>query len=334
MNALITLTITALCLLGATACSGRGAAATSSAAGQDSAAAVETFSADSAYAFVAEQVAFGPRVPGSDAHRACRDRLVECLSEWADTVTVMGEPVTAWDGTVIPVHNIFARFNGNSSKGRILLLAHYDTRPWADHDPDPAQRLTPIDGANDGASGVAVLLEIARNLANSRPDIGVDILLTDAEDYGAREDAGVSDSDGTWCLGAQQFAANLPYTAADMPSQGILLDMVGGRGAKFHMEYFSTRHAQAPTARIWATAARLGLAGRFPAKAGGAINDDHLPLIRAGIPTVDIIENANASTGSFPPTWHTHQDNLENIDPAALGDVGRVVLNYIYSCKP
>lgn len=291
-----------------------------------------SFSADSAYAYVARQVAFGPRVPGSDAHRRCSEWLAGMLkSAGADTVIISGRPVEAWDGTTLPVRNILARFNPGAA-ARILLAAHYDTRPWADHDPDPALRKTPIDGANDGASGVGVLLEIARNLGIERPAIGVDILLTDVEDYGARDDAGVARTDDTWCLGTRQWVENdMPYTAADMPRYGILLDMVGAAGAKFHREYFSAHGAPLPTARVWDMAAKLGLAERFPMPVGGAVTDDHLPLIAAGIPTADIIENANPHTGSFHPSWHTMADNMDIIDPATLADAGRVVLNIIYN---
>ncbi len=320
-----------LMLLGVS-CSGGSAAAESK---TDDGAYVEqgAFSADSAYGYVARQVAFGPRVPGTAAHDSCADWLVECLKRFgADTVAVSGSPVTAWDGTTLPVRNIFARYN-SGAKMRILLVAHYDTRPWADHDPDPAKRMQPIDGANDGASGVAVLLEVARNLGMKHPEKGVDILFTDCEDYGVREGSGTGDSEDSWCLGTQQFVENLPYTASTMPRAGLLLDMVGGKNAKFNVEYFSASYAPAITARVWATAKKLGLADRFPASVGGAITDDHVPLIRAGIPTTDIIECANPSTGSFNPTWHTTADNLGNIDRSSLEAAGRVVLNVIYSEK-
>lgn len=292
------------------------------------------FCADSAYAYVAEQVAFGPRVPGSPEHRACADRLVQRLKDFgADTVMEFNSEATAWDGTRLPVRNIFARFDPEKAS-RILLLAHYDTRPWADQDPDPANRHTPIDGANDGASGVGVLLEVARCIGTDRPDVGVDILLVDAEDYGAHAEAGIDDASDSWCLGSQHFASHLPYPADKLPRYGILLDMVGGSDARFNREYFSTRYARQATGRVWATAESLGLSSRFVQPPGGAITDDHMPLIEAGIPTTDIIECNSASTGNFPPTWHTLNDNLENIDPAALGDTGRTLLQVIYTEKP
>lgn len=331
---ILSIIISLVSLLMSVSCSGKGNA-TSEAAAQESTAFAErgAFSADSAYSYVERQVAFGPRVPGSDAHKACSQWLVEQLGQWADTVAVMGSPVKAWDGSMLPVRNIFARFNPESTT-RLLLLAHYDTRPWADHDPDEDARMLPFDGANDGASGVGILLEIARNLAKERPETGVDILLTDVEDYGARNDTQLAGEEDTWCLGSQQFVQNLPYTPVNAPRMGILLDMVGGKNAKFPQEYFSARYAQKPTAKVWAMAKKLGLSSRFPTSQGGSINDDHLPMIRAGIPTTDIIESANPATGSFNPTWHTHADNMDNIDKTTLGDVGRVVLNVIYSEKP
>ena len=286
------------------------------------------FSADSAYSFVASQVGFGPRVPGTAAHNLCREWLVAKLYEFgADTVMVVGTETTAWDGTKLPVRNILAKFKGISQSRPLLLAAHYDTRPWADEDSDADARTKPFDGANDGASGVGVLLEIARNLGKEPAHVPVDILLTDVEDYGSTH------ADGSWCLGSQQFADNLPYSPSAMPRWGVLLDMVGGRDAKFSREVFSLQVAPAQVQKIWDMAGRLGLRNRFPTSIGGAINDDHLPLSRAGIPTADIIESSNPQTGSFPPSWHTRADNLSNIDPSTLKDVGRVVLNVIYNEK-
>lgn len=312
------------------ACSGRTARSESSAPAltEDRSA----FSADSAMLWLKAQTDLGPRVPGSRAHDACVSYLTGRLRDFgADTVCVIGGSARTWEGKSLPVRNIFARY-GADRPAHILLMAHYDTRPWADRDPEPANREKPIDGANDGASGVAVILEIARNLGIKAAEVGVDILLTDLEDSGATEEAAAGED--TWCLGAQDFAENLPYTPADRPRYGILLDMVGGKDARFHREYFSDRRASDATDRVWSMAARMGLGSRFIDAPGGAITDDHLPLIDAGIPVTDIIENMSAATGSFPATWHTLDDNFGNIDPQALSDVGRVVLNVIYYEKP
>lgn len=316
-------------------CSASASSDAAKSAPADTVLAGDGFNADSAMMYARMQTDFGPRVPGTEAHRLCRDSLVSLLGSMADTVSLLNSTARAYDGKPVPVSNILARFNPDVA-ARVLLLAHYDTRPWADHDPDPANHRTPIDGANDGASGVAALLEIARNLALNPARVGVDILLTDAEDGGTPQwaDDADGDTEHTWCLGARQFAASLPYTPANRPRYGILLDMVGGRDARFNREYFSHIRARAVTDKVWATAARMGLSQRFPQVPGGAITDDHLPLIDAGIPTVDIVENASPVTGSFPATWHTMADNYENLDPAAMRDAGRVVLQVIYDEKP
>lgn len=289
------------------------------------------FSADSAMAYVRAQVDMGPRVPGTAAHDRCADWLVGTLGRLgADTVRIVGSPATLSDGKTVDVKNVFAQFNSEAAR-RIILLAHYDTRPWADHDPNPANRHTPIDGANDGASGVAVLLEIARQISRSPAEVGIDILLTDAEDYGSHADG--DDAEDSWCVGAQQFADALPYAPGELPYMGILLDMVGGRDASFPMEYFSAAYARVPTAKVWAAAEKAGTSRRFPRRVGGAITDDHLPLIRAGIPVTDIIESANPATRSFNPTWHTLDDNIDNIDPSTMKAVGLTVLATIHNEK-
>lgn len=333
MNTLLTHIIPLMVALTmACSCSGGAAQAASEAAPAKMEAAA--FSGDSAMEYARRQVAFGPRTPGAAAHDACRDYLVAQLRAFgADTVMVQRGSAKAWDGKTLPISNIFAQYNPTAT-ARVILLAHYDTRPWADREPDEARRNTPIDGANDGASGVAVLLEIARQLQLKAPEIGVDILLTDVEDYGAPDWAQVDDQEHTWCLGADHFAANMPYSTTNQPRFGILLDMVGGRNARFHREYLSSRLAQSITAKVWAVAKRLGLDGRFIQSEGNAITDDHLPLIRRGIPVCNIIENNAADTGTFPSTWHTLNDNIANLDPAAMADAGIVVLTIIYNEKP
>ena len=313
-------------------CSGRPQRSDAAPARTDSVAEAGSVSADSLMAMLRAQTDMGPRVPGSAAHARCADMLAGRLHGYgADSVEILESDAVAWDGTRLRVRNILARY-GTELPSRVLLLAHYDTRPWADRDPSPDARRTPIDGANDGASGVAALLEIARNLSMRPAPVGVDILLTDCEDYGVPD--GEPGDEDSWCLGAQAFAAALPYTPATMPRYGILLDMIGGRGARFHREYFSEQAAPAVNDRIWAMARRLDLGSRFPDQIGGAITDDHLPLIRSGIPTADIIECASPRTGSFPVTWHTLDDNAANIDSAAMRDVTRVVLNVIYNERP
>lgn len=284
------------------------------------------FSADSAMAFLRHQVDFGPRVPGSRAHKACGDYLVQELRRLgADTVIEQRVDVTAWNGDRLPLRNIMGRFNPDSREPRLLLVAHWDSRPWAD-----AQGvMTPIDGANDGASGVAVLLEIARLAGVADIDRPVDILLVDGEDYGSHDDA--TGDETSWCLGTQQWVKAMPYDFATLPRYAILLDMVGGRNAKFHRELISDYMAREYVDLIWQQAERIGLADRFINRQGGAVVDDHLFLNRAGIPAVDIIESMHPETGSFNPTWHTLNDNIDNIDPETLGIVGRLVENLIFN---
>ncbi len=287
--------------------------------------------ADSLYAFAAEQVALGPRVPGSEAARRCAELFERRLEAFgADTIMRHEAQVTFHDGSKATARNILGRFNPEATR-HVLLLAHYDSRPWADQDPDPANRDKPIDGANDGASGAAVLLEIARLLGQQRPDsLGVDLLFVDAEDSG-NSDPYASDTELTWCLGTQAWVKDMPYTAADKPRYAILLDMVGGRGARFHREYFSDRAARAVVDKIWAAAARAGHADRFPNSRGGSVVDDHIHISAAGIPCADIIETINPETGSFNPTWHTTADNLANIDRETLRVVASVVAEVLYN---
>lgn len=290
---------------------------------------VPAFNADSAYAYTAMQTAFGPRVPGTQAHAQCREWLVQRLEQTgADTVIVQRGMMADADNRPLAIYNIFAQFNAKATR-RLLLLAHYDSRPWADEDPNPANRQSPIDGANDGASGVAVILEIARLVGLTPPGIGIDVLFADAEDGGRSNDADPQ-SDLTWCLGSQYFANHLPY-AGSLPEGAFLLDMVGGSDAAFPVEYFSQQAAPQLIKHLQNSAAKAGVSGRFPSRVGGAVNDDHVHIISAGIPAVDIIEIDHPRTGSFNPTWHTKDDNIGNISRETLGDVGRALVTAIYT---
>ncbi|MDE7471149.1 MAG: M28 family peptidase [Paramuribaculum sp.] len=337
MHQLLPIAVSLLTLMTGISC---GSPSRTNAAGngqsEQSAENIAEFSADSAYSYVAAQVAMGPRVPTTQAHAACAAWIESELSRHgADTVVVQTSTVTDPNtGKPLPIRNIMGRFNPDAFE-RILLLAHYDTRPTADEEKDPALHNTPIPGANDGGSGVGVLLEIARQLGIHRPDKGVDLLFVDAEDLGISSDAeNGSDTEDTWCLGSQYWASNMPYSAATMPDMAIVLDMVGGKGAKFHREQFSDAYASALVNRVWQTAARLGYADRFINSQGGPILDDHLPLLRAGIPTIDIVESRADATGSFPATWHTLSDDITNIDPASLKAAGHTVISLIYSPLP
>ncbi len=307
-------------LLGACGAKGNaGTSADSAAAAAEIPAVVAGFSADSAYRYVAEQVAFGPRVPNSEAHRRAGDWLASRLEAYGAEVVNQRVTLRAFDGTQLQSRNILGRYNPEASE-RMLLLAHWDCRPWADQDADPARHSQPVDGANDGASGVGVLLEIARQLSLQAPSKGVDILFLDAEDWG---DEGDEDS---WALGAREFVEN-PPVANYAPSEGILLDMVGGENARFRREYFSQRGAPALNNAIWSIAAELGYSDRFPDLPGGAITDDHVQFLQAGIPVVDIIEFGDG--GGFNSRWHTSADNMEGISAETLGIVGSTVMTYL-----
>lgn len=277
------------------------------------------FSSDSAYHYVETQVGFGPRVPGTEAHRLCGDWLAAKLNSFGADVTQQTASLITFDGTHIPMRNIFARVNPNAEK-RILLLAHWDCRPWADHDPDPTKRNNPVDGANDGASGTAVILELARILSQESNGTGIDILLCDAEDWGEES------NDDSWALGARYFVEN-PIYEGYMPSAAILLDMVGAHDATFMREYYSQLSNPALADKIWAIANGLGYDKLFVNKMGSAINDDHVELIKGGIPAIDIIDYREGS--GFYDGWHTSSDNLDAISKETLGAVGNVLENYI-----
>lgn len=279
------------------------------------------FRADSAYSFLARQVAFGPRVPNTEAHRQAGDWLVSELQRHGLKVTQQRANLKAFDGTVLEARNIFGQFNPDA-KDRILLLAHWDCRPWADNDPDPSKRHLPVDGANDGASGVAVLLEIARQLNLNGTDKGIDILFVDAEDWGTEGD------DSSWALGTQYFVSHPPVKNY-APRVAILLDMVGGEGATFYREYFSERSAPHVADALWRIAAENGYGAMFLNSIGTAVMDDHVELIKAGIPAIDIIEYHKDGEQGFNPRWHTASDNMEGISKITLEAVGKTLINYL-----
>ncbi|MBD5375209.1 MAG: M28 family peptidase [Bacteroides sp.] len=291
-----------------------------------------TFNADSAYSYIKKQVEFGPRVPGTDSHRRCAEWLAEMLALTSpDSLIVQNAQVSAFTGDELPITNIMAMYNTKATD-RVILAAHYDTRPWADNEADQNKRNTPISGANDGASGVGALLEIARIIGENRPEIGVDILLVDAEDYG--DSGGFSMHEDSWCLGTQYWAEHMPYTDANRPRYGIVLDMIAGTNARFHREFFSDKTARSVVDKVWGEATRNGLSQTFINEVGGSIVDDHIFIDRAGIPCIDIVECNNAITRSFPPTWHTLHDDLACIDINPLRAVGQTVLNVIMREKP
>lgn len=289
------------------------------------------FIADSAYAFVERQVAFGPRVPGTKAHDNCGDWMVQRLKNAGAEVVEQTGTVMSYSKERLPLRNIIGRFHPERSE-RILLLAHWDTRPFADKDDERSNE--PIDGANDGGSGVGVLLEIARHLgaATDTALLGVDLLFTDVEDYG--EPTGAMTMEGnsiaTWALGSQYWAKN-PHVPGYTARFGVLLDMCGAKDARFYQESISMQYAPQVVRKLWRTAAALGHGDRFVAETRHFVGtDDHLPineLLR--IPTADIIEY-HEGTRAFHPSWHTHDDDMDVIDRATLQAVGSTVMEVVW----
>ena len=291
-----------------------------------------TFNVDSAFAYVKAQCAFGPRVMNSAAHDSCGDYIVSQFKKYGGEVYEQFADLKLYDGTPIKNRNIIASFNKDAQR-RIIICSHWDSRPWADHDPDEANHHTPIDGANDGASGVGVLIECARCFREQplNEKLGVDLIFFDLEDYGPRQDQSeqyYDDRRNHWALGSQYWAAH-PHIPGYQASYGILLDMVGNSNPNFMKEYYSQGYAAWLSNKVWRTAQNLGYDQHFVNELGDPISDDHLPMNEiAGIPTIDIIDlRPESSNQCFHETWHTLQDTFENIDKNSLGMVGNV-LNY------
>ncbi len=293
---------------------------------------VETpaFNADSAYHYIVKQVEFGPRVPNTEAHVACGNWLDSMLRNFADTVYLQTGQVKAFDGTILNFKNIIAAFNPENRQ-RIFLAAHWDTRPFADQDPDPSKHDQPIDGANDGGSGVAVLLEITRLLKTQPVKLGIDIILFDVEDYGQPDNSKYPPMQDSYCLGSQYWSRK-PHVSGYKARYGILLDMVGAKGSVFPMEQYSVQFAPSLVRRVWNNAALLGFSSYFPfQKSRQPVIDDHYYINTiASIPTIDIIYLDNAPQRTFGEFWHTHSDNLDIIDKNVLRAVGQTVLQTVY----
>ena len=296
---------------------------------------VPQFNADSAYQFVAKQTEFGPRVPETQAHADCAEWLTAKIGEYADTVIVQEFRARLFNGNGIDGKNLIGVFNPEAKK-RIVLCAHWDSRPYADHDPDAANTRKPIDGANDGASGVGVLLECARQFKQQPlPEkLGVDIVLFDLEDYGPHTEEAekyYDDRVNFWALGSQYWSKT-PHVYGYKAYYGILLDMVGGSNPNFPKEYYSQDYAAWVSNKVWRRAFDLGYRPHFSNELGAMISDDHLPMNGiAGIPTIDIIDlHPESSNECFPEVWHTLNDNIDNIDKNTLGMVGNVLLHVVY----
>ena len=308
------------------------------------------FFADSAYSFCQQQCDFGPRVMNSEAHDRCAEWIMEKFRSYGMSVEAQQATLHGYDGTQLRSMNIIASYRPEKTE-RILLCAHWDSRPWADNDPEESNWHKPVMAANDGASGVAVMLEVARLLALTErgisvdsanagaalnENIGIDFVCFDAEDWGTPQwaESKLGDNSDTWALGAQYWAAH-PHRDGYKARFGILLDMVGGSGARFYQELYSKHYAPSIVNRVWKAAETAGYGSFFPRLEGGAITDDHVPVNQvAGIPCIDIIPYyPDCEASSFGPTWHTVLDDMNHIDRSTLRAVGQTVLQVIYTEK-
>lgn len=282
---------------------------------------VPAFNVDSAYQYVADQVAFGPRVMNTPAHENTRRYLVSQLEKFGAEVEEQTFTATAYDGTALESTNLIGRYNPERPD-RIVLAAHWDTRHMADseleNDPNAV-----VNGADDGASGVGVLLELARQLGIATPDIGVDIVFFDAEDYGG------SGNPESWGLGSQYYAKNL---TGPKPLYGVLLDMVGAKDATFAYELVSKQNAGAVLEKVWGLAQTIPISKKyFVQRDGGAVTDDHFFVMKyGGYPMIDIINHRQDTDSGFVTHWHTGNDNMDVIDKQTLRAVGQVVTALVY----
>lgn len=289
------------------------------------------FSADSALIYCQQQCDFGPRTMNSEAHERCAEWIVSKFEQLGMTVMTQKATLTGYDGTPLKATNIIASYHPEV-QDRIMLCAHWDSRPWADNDPDEANHKKPVMAANDGASGVGVMLEIARLLGSVECKVGIDFICFDAEDWGTPQWDETSENDGdTWALGAQYWSAN-PHKAGYKARYGILLDMVGGQGARFYQESVSLYYASNIVKKVWRAAETVGFGSYFPTNEGGMITDDHVPVNeKAGIPCIDIIPHyPDCEQSSFGPTWHTVNDDMQHLDKNTLQAVGQTLVQVIF----
>ena len=274
----------------------------------------------------------------SEAHERCGQWIAQKFRDYGMQVTLQQADLRGYDGTILKSTNIIASYRPEQAQ-RILLCAHWDSRPWADNDPDEANHRLPVMAANDGASGVAVMLEVARLLSAQTDsltlNLGVDFVCFDAEDWGTPQWVNTEGSDAdTWALGAQHWAEQYKANASNPAIRyGILLDMVGGQGARFYQEQVSMQFAPDVVRKVWAAAETVGYGSLFPKDEGHGITDDHLPVNqKAGIPCIDIIPYyPDCSASSFGPTWHTVNDDMQHIDRNTLQAVGQTLSQVLFS---
>ena len=286
------------------------------------------FNEDSAYSFINTQVSFGSRVISSPGWEKCGLWLEKKLLQYTDDVTLQTAPITTYDGKTHTLKNIIASFSPKKNN-RIALFAHWDSRHIADQ--DTKNKNSPKLGANDGGSGVGVLIELARSFKNNPPRIGVDIIFFDAEDYGDAENTTNNNSNISWCLGSQHWSNNI-HKPNYSPKYGILLDMVAGENAKFYREGYSMENASFIVEKVWKRANKLNFGNYFIYQNSPKILDDHVFVnYIAKIPTINIIEHDPSTSHQFNKHWHTHKDDMKNIDKKTLNADGTTLVDIIYN---
>ena len=298
------------------------------------------FSADSAYLFCAAQCSYGPRVMNSEAHEQCGEWIRQKFQQYGYQVEMQKADLKGYDGTILKSTNIIAKASSQAKKAggatsSILICAHWDSRPWADNDPDSANWHKPVMAANDGASGVAMMLELARLIQqHDSLNVAVDFVCFDAEDWGIPQWDENGNGADSWALGAQHWAKMFKaQSSASNYQYAILLDMVGGQGAKFYQEGYSLQKAKGVVEKVWQSAASAGYGSFFPKQEGGMVTDDHVPVNDiAQIPCIDIINYyPDCQQSSFGPTWHTIHDNMQHIDKNTLQAVGQTLVQLLFS---
>ncbi|MGD0711481.1 MAG: M28 family peptidase [Bacteroidales bacterium] len=294
---------------------------------------IPDFNADSAYNYTAKQVAFGPRTPNSSAHDKCADFLISKFKTYSKNVIVQESVTKGFDGKALNFKNIIVSFFPENNN-RIFIGAHWDSRPFADQDPDEKNHKTPIPAANDGASGVGILMEIARQFSKTPPPIGIDLILFDVEDYGQPEKSGFPEQEDTWCLGSQYWAKN-PHVKGYYAKFGIVIDMVGNEGATFYQEGTSMKYAPDIVKKVWDIGIRAGYSDYFLFSKMGELTDDHLYInMIAKIPTIDIINHDASTRSGFYKYWHTLKDDMNGINKNTLKAVGQTLLSVVFEEQP
>ena len=276
-----------------------------------------SFDSAKAWDLLRKQCDFGPRPPGKDAHIKCRDLILKEVTKYCDNARLQTFSHT-WssDGKPYDMWNVVGEQNWKDAKVRVVLMAHWDTRPTADQEPLPSNQLKPILGANDGASGVAVLLELMRVMKAKKLNVGIQYVLVDGEDLGPGLDE--------MFLGARNYVKTL---LDEKPQYGILLDMIGDKDLEVPIESYSYFSARDVAVSLYRHAASIGLKSSFPNVVGQAIQDDHLSLINADIPTVDLIDF------SYEP-WHTLRDTPDKCSAESLGKVGKLLESFLSQSEP